>query len=200
MLESFIGSERFGEGVFVYEIAIFSGIVGIRIVWVEDAHAAKERTVGAFHIVNVINGSVGRPSGEVGFFANVSDAVAVALPAFEYVGVVNCKPAPVGCVAALIGIGIGCPFVGVKPVEAVAIVHFPHVPGNVEFAKERRVITCFTQVIRKEDFVLGQYIVETIYTMTGQMFACPEAGAAGRANCGIDITLVVSNAFGCESV
>jgi hypothetical protein len=70
----------------------------------------------------------------------------------------------------------------------------------VEFAKECGVITCFTQVIRKKNLVLGQNIVEAIHTMAGEVFACPEAGATGGADGGIDITLVVSNALGSESI
>ena len=82
----------------------------------------------------------------------------------------------------------------------MAVLHFPHVTGNVEFAKERGVVSGFAQVMGKEDFVLGQDIVQAIDAVAGQVFAGPEAGATGRAYRVVDIALVVARAFTGEAV
>ena len=52
----------------------------------------------------------------------------------------------------------------------------------------------------KEDFVLGQDIVQAINAVAGQVFAGPEAGATGRAYRVIDIALVIARAFTGEAV
>ena len=155
MVEGFIYGKRFRQGIDVEIIGVFFGIICIGAVGIKDAHATEEGLVRALHAVEIVDGAVGGPGGEVGLGAHMADAVAVAFPALENVGVVYRKPAEVRGVAALIPIGVGCPFIGVEAVEAVAVLHFPHVTGNVEFAKERGVVSGFAQVMGKEDFILG---------------------------------------------
>ena len=155
MIEGFINGKGFGQGIDVEVIGVFFGIVCIGAVRIKDAHATEEGLMCALHAVEIVDGAVGGPGGEMRFGAHMTDAVAVAFPALENVGVMNCKPAEVRGVASAIPIGVGCPFVGVESVEAVAVLHFPHVTGNVEFAKERGVVSGFAQVMRKEDFILG---------------------------------------------
>ncbi len=200
MIEGFINGKGFGQGVNIEVVGVFFGIICIGTVRVKDAHATEEGLVCALHAVEVVDGAVGGPGGEVALGAHMADAVAVAFPALENVGVIYRKPAEVRSVAAPIPIGIGCPFIGVEAVEAVAVLHFPHVTGNVEFAKERGVVSGFAQVIGEEDFVLRQDIVQAIDAMTGQVFAGPEAGATGRAYRVVDIALVVARAFTGEAV
>ena len=200
MVKRFINGKGFGEGIDVEIVGVFFGIICIGTVRVKDAHAAEEGLMCALHAVEVVDGAVGGPGGEVALGAHMADAVAVAFPALENVGVVYCKPAEVRGVASAIPIGVGCPFIGVEAVEAVAILHFPHVTGNVEFAKERGVVSGFAQVMGKEDFVLGQNIVQAIDAMAGQVFAGPEAGATGCAYRVVDIALVVARAFTGEAV
>ena len=155
MVKGFIYGKGFGQGIDVEMVCVFFGIICIGTVRIKDAHATEEGLMCALHAVEIVDGAVRSPCGEVGFGAHMADAVAVAFPALENVGVVYRKPAEVRGVAAAIPIGIGCPFVGVEAVEAVAVLHFPHVTGNVEFAKERGVVSGFAQVMGKEDFVLG---------------------------------------------
>ena len=155
MVKGFIYGKGFGQGIDVEVVGVFFGIICIGTVRIKDAHATEEGLMCALHAVEIVDGAVGGPGGEVGFGAHMADAVAVAFPALENVGVVYRKPAEVRGVAAAIPIGIGCPFVGVEAVEAVAVLHFPHVTGNVEFAKERGVVSGFAQVMGKEDFILG---------------------------------------------
>lgn len=155
MVKGFINGKGFGQGIDVEVVGVFFGIICIGTVRVKDAHAAEEGLVCALHAVEVVDGAVGGPGGEVALGAHMADAVAVAFPALENVRVVYCKPAEVRGVASAIPIGVGRPFIGVEAVEAVAILHFPHVTGNVEFAKERGVVSGFAQVMGKEDFVLG---------------------------------------------
>ena len=155
MVEGFIYGKGFGEGIDVEVVGVFFGIIRIGTVGIKDAHATEEGLMCALHAVEIVDGAVGCPGGEVGFGAYMANAVAVAFPALENVGMVYRKPAEVRGVASAISIGIGRPFVGVEAVEAVAVLHFPHVTGNVEFAKERGVVAGFAQMIGKEDFVLG---------------------------------------------
>ena len=155
VVEGFIYGKGFGQGVNVEMVGVFFGVICIGAVGIKDAHATEEGLVRALHAVEIVDGAVGGPGGEVGLGAYMADAVAVAFPALENVGVVYRKPAEVRGVASLIPIGVGCPFIGVEAVEAVAVLHFPHVTGNVEFAKERGVVSGFAQVMGKEDFILG---------------------------------------------
>ncbi len=155
MVKGFIYGKGFGQGIDVEIVGVFFGIICIGTVRIKDAHATEEGLVCALHAVEVVDGAVGGPGGEVALGAHMADAIAIAFPALENVGVVYRKPAKVRGVTALIPIGVGCPFVGVEAVEAMAILHFPHVTGNVEFAKECSVVSGFAQVIGKEDFVLG---------------------------------------------
>ncbi len=200
VIEGFINGKGFGQGVNIEVVGVFFGIIRIGAVGIKDAHATEEGLVCALHAVEVVDGAVGCPGGEVALGAHMADAVAVAFPALENVGVIYRKPAEVRGVAAAIPIGVGCPFIGVEAVEAVAVLHFPHVTGNVEFAKERGVVSGFAQVMGKEDFVLGQDIVQTVNAVAGQVFAGPEAGATGRAYRVVDIALVVARAFTGEAV
>ncbi len=155
MVKGFIYGKGFGQGIEVEVIGVFFGIICIGTVRIKDAHATEEGLMCALHAVEIVDGAVGGPGGEVALGTHMTDAVAVAFPALENVGVVYRKPAEVRGVTAAISIGIGCPFVGVEAVEAVAVLHFPHVTGNVEFAKERSVVSGFAQVMWKEDFILG---------------------------------------------
>lgn len=155
MVEGFIYGKGFGQGIDVEMVGVFFGIICIGAVGIKDAHAAEEGLMRALHAVEIVDGTVGCPGGEVGFGAYMADAITVAFPALENVGVMYRKPAKVRGVASPIPIGVGCPFVGVEAVEAVAVLHFPHVTGNVEFSKERSVVSGFAQVMGKEDFILG---------------------------------------------
>ena len=155
MVKGFIYGKGFGQGIDVEIVGVFFGIVCIGTVRIKDAHATEKGLMCALHAVEIVDGAVGCPGGEVALGAHMADAVAVAFPALENVGVVYRKPAKVRGVAAAIPIGVGCPFIGVEAVEAVAVLHFPHVTGNVEFAKERGVVSGFAQVMGKEDFFLG---------------------------------------------
>ena len=155
MVKGFIYGKGFGQGIDVEVVGVFFGIICIGAVRINDAHATEEGLVCALHAVEIVDGAVGGPGGEVGFGAYMANAVAVAFPALENVGMMYCKPAEVRGVASPIPIGVRCPFIGVEAVEAVAVLHFPHVTGNVEFAKERSVVAGFAQMIGKEDFVLG---------------------------------------------
>ena len=155
VIKGFIYGKGFGQGIDVEVIGVFFGIICIGAVRIKDAHATEEGLVCATHAVEIVDGAVGGPGGEMALGADMADAVAVAFPALANVGVVYRKPAKVRGVAAAIPIGVGCPFVGIEAVEAMAVLHFPHVTGNVEFAKERGVVSCFAQVMGKEDFILG---------------------------------------------
>ena len=155
MVKGFINGEGFGQGIDVEMVGVFFGVICIGTVRIKDAHATEEGLMCALHAMEIVDGAVGGPGGEVGFGAHMADAVAVAFPALENIGMVYCKPAEVRGVAAAIPIGVRRPFIGVEAVVAVAVLHFPHVTGNVEFSKERGVVASFTQVMGKEDFVLG---------------------------------------------
>ena len=124
MIEGFINGKGFGQGVNVEMVGVFFGVICIGTVGIKDAHATEEGLMRALHAVEIVDGAVGGPGGEMGLGAYMADAVAVAFPALENVGVVYRKPAEVRGVASLIPIGVGCPFVGVEAVEAVAILHF----------------------------------------------------------------------------
>ena len=200
VIKGFIYGKGFGQGINVEIIGVFFGIICIGAVRIKDTHATEEGLMRALHAVEIVDGAFGGPGGEMALGAHMADAVAVAFPALADVGVVYCKPAEVRGVAAAISIGVGRPFVGVEAVEAVAVLHFPHVTGNVEFAKERGVVSGFAQVMGKEDFILGQNIVQAINAVAGQVFTGPEAGATGRAYRVVDITLVVARAFTGEAV
>ena len=195
MVKGFIYGKGFGQGIDVEVVGVFFGIICIGTVRIKDAHATEEGLMCALHAMEIVDGAVGGPGGEVGFGAHMADAVAVAFPALENVGMVYRKPAEVRGVASPIPIGVGRPFVGVEAVKAVAVLHFPHVTSNVEFAKQRGVVAGFAQVMRKEDFVLGQNIVQAVNAVAGQVFAGPEAGATGRAYRVVDIALVIARAF-----
>ena len=135
MVKGFIYGKGFGQGIDVEVVGVFFGIIRIGAVRIKDAHATEEGLMCALHAVEIVDGAVSGPGGEVGFGTHMADAIAVAFPALEDVGVMYCKPAEVRGVASAIPIGIGRPFVGVEAVEAVAVLHFPHVTGNVEFSK-----------------------------------------------------------------
>ncbi len=155
MIKGFIYGKGFGQGIDVEIVGVFFGIICIGTVRIKDAHATEEGLMCAPHAVEVVDGAVGGPGGKVGLGAHMANAVAIAFPTLEYVGVVYRKPAEVRGVTALIPIGVRRPFIGVEAIEAVAVLHFPHVTGNVEFAKERGVVSGFAQMMGKEDFVLG---------------------------------------------
>ena len=200
VIKGFIYGKGFGQCIDVEIVGVFFGVICIGAVGIKDAHATEEGLMRALHAVEIVDGAVGSPGGEVALGADMADAVAVSFPTLENVGVVYCKPAEVRGVASPIPIGIGCPFVGVEAVEAVAVLHFPPVTSNVELAKERGVVSGFAQVMGKEDFILGQDIVQAIDAVAGQVFAGPEAGATGRAYRVVDIALVVARAFTGEAV
>ena len=122
--------------------------------WIKDAHAAKEWLVCALLAMQIIDGAIRCPCGKMGFFRDMADFVVMFPPAFKNVGAVNAEPTGIRCFTAFISARIGCPFVGVEAVKEVAVLHFPHVTSDVEFAKKGRVIACFAKVIGKEDFVL----------------------------------------------
>ena len=155
VIKGFIYGKGFGQGIDVEIVGVFFGIIRIGAVGIKDAHATEEGLMCAPHAVEIADGAVGGPGGEVALGAHMANAVAVAFPALENVGMVYCKPAEVRGVTALIPIGVRRPFIGVEAIEAVAVLHFPHVTGNVEFAKERGVVSGFAQMMGKEDFVLG---------------------------------------------
>ena len=140
------------------------------------------------HSVEVVDGAFGSPGREVGFCTNVANAIAIAFPTLEDIGMVDGEPAEVGCVASVISVGIGGPFVGIEAVEAMAVFHFPHVTGDVEFAEEGSVVSGFAQVIGKEDFVLRQDVMQAVDAVARKVFTSPEAGATGGADGVVDVT------------
>ena len=44
------------------------------------------------------------------------------------------------------------PSVSIESIESMAILHFPHVARDVEFAKKRGVVTSLTKKVGKENF------------------------------------------------
>ena len=88
MIEGFIYGKGFGQGVDVEIIGVFFWIICIGAVRIKDAHATEEGLMRALHAVEIVDGAVGGPCGEMGFGADMADAVAVAFPALADIGVV----------------------------------------------------------------------------------------------------------------
>ena len=102
--------------------------------------------------MQIIDCAIRCPCGKVSFFVHMTNFIAVFAPAFFDIGVVNAEPAEICGFTPVITVGIGCPFVGVEAVKEVAVLHFPHVTSDVEFAKKSGVVTSLTKKVGKENF------------------------------------------------
>ena len=66
MIEGFIYGKRFGQGVDVEIVGVFFWIICIGAVRIKDAHATEEGLMRATHAVEIVDGAVGGPGGEMG--------------------------------------------------------------------------------------------------------------------------------------
>ena len=186
------------DGGAVDQLARLRRVVEVGRVGVEEADVEKERP-GSVALGEERQSAIGRPGAEVRRGGMV--ILRPGLEPAQKLGMARPQPRRIAVERRVeMDLRIDAPLVALEAVVRVAARRLRGAPGDVQLADQRGLVAEAGQVLGQQHLIVGQRVVQTVHAVPRQRLAGQHAGAARRADGGVDVTTLEHHAAGRQSV